>query len=201
MRRLLALITLCLLILTACGKAPAPGLDGSWEGEMSMAGAINAATEKMFLNMDPLEFFPVTVEYTFDAGERTYTVEADTDAFHADLEAALRAGYEKMLADTGSQSTVDDMLAASSTDMEEITEQVIEAGELLSYLSGSGYYYAEEGRLHFVKEQTLVDESFHITYEVSANTLTFSGAYIEDITDEEISILADMYPIYLSRVK
>lgn len=202
MRRILFALLACLLLLTSCAQEkPAVGLDGTWEGEMSMKTAVNQAMEKMFLNMAPLESFPVTVRYTFDAHERTYKVEADADAFRASLEAALRAGYERMLAETGSDSTVDDMLTASSTDLAEITEQVIEAGGLLSYLSDEGFYYTEEGRLHFTAEDTLVDESFHITYEVSADTLTFSGAYIEDIEDEEISLLADMYPIYLSRAE
>lgn len=204
----LAVVSVMLVLLTACGEQDK--FIGSWEAEVNMAEYImksmveeDAEVAEYF----DIEDFTLVLQMTFNS-DGTYTkgidMEATKEAF-AGLQKDFKNGVTKYLEDeiksNGLDISVEDVLEASGTTLDEMVEESFGTSvldELAEEMKSGGNFEVKEGKLYLSDgEENTIDENVYETYEISKDELKL----LESIGSEDEDDVEELYPLIFKRVK
>lgn len=204
----LAVVSVMLVLLTACGEQDK--FIGSWEAEVNMAEYImksmveeDAEVAEYF----DIEDFTLVLQMTFNS-DGTYTkgidMEAAKEAF-AGLQKDFENGVTKYLEDviktSGLDMSVEDVLEASGTTLDEMVEESFGSSvlvELAEEMKSGGNFEVKEGKLYLSDgEENTIDENVYETYEISKDELKL----LESIGSEDEDDVEELYPLIFKRVK
>lgn len=210
MKRILCLtaILVMMTMLTACGEQDK--FIGSWKAEVNMAQYI---MERM-VEEDPevaeyfdIDDFTLVLQMTFN-DDGTYETIADEEAAKeafAGLQQDFKDGMTKYLEDmiktSGLDMTVDDVLAASETTLDEMVEESFGESvldEMTAEMKAEGNFEVKEGKICMSDGlEYAVDEKVYDTYEISGDELKL----LESFGMEEEDDLSELYPMTFKKVK
>lgn len=205
------LVLAMVLMLGGCGASDKDALLGTWQAKLDMTDLFNESLlagtgEEMGAYMK-VEDFTLTVNLTFNSDD-TYAMVLDEtalDATVAGLRSDLQAGLEQYFADyiaaAGMEMSVEDMLAASNTSMEELMDQIVTQeliDTLVSDIASEGKFKAKDGKLYLSAGlEYEVDPNVYETYELNGTSLTLK----EYISTEEVDdITKSMYPMNFTKI-
>ena len=214
MRRFLsiAMVLVMILLLTACGPAEKDQLLGTWKTEMDLTELFNesmvATADEELREILQVRKFNLTVSLSF-YDDDTYVMTVDEEALNATMMAAredLQAGLEVYLMETvaaavGFEISLEDILAAAGTSMEELMDDIITpelVEDIVSGINSDGKFKAEDGKLYLSAGRMYeVDVNEYETYTVEGNTLTLH-AYVP--ADEVDDFTKGMYPMVFHKI-
>lgn len=212
MKRILSLslaLLMLALLFTGCSKET-DALLGTWEGEVNYASYFNQglaeSAGEALSQYWQVDEFNLTLVMTFRE-DGTYSMAVDQEKLDASLEQlkqVLTAGMteymEDLIAASGTEMTVDELLESLGISIEDlldgaISDEVINA--LVAECTFDGNYDAKDGKLYTSAGlEYSIDEGLYETYEVTEDTLTL----LSIVSDEDSARLDEaLYPIVLKR--
>lgn len=208
------LILSMLLVMTGCGETgDKEKLLGTWKCEMDLAGQMNeefAADESVaeYLSVDEFKLV-VYMEFKEDDTFSMSVDEAQLDAAVDNLLVSITDGISRymedlMLEETGIEMSIDDILVADQTTMEELLAQMFPEesieelkAEVIDSMQQEGKFKAEDGKLHTSAGlEYEVDPEVYETYTLEGNILTILE-YVG--SDADISNF-NVYPMVFTKV-
>lgn len=176
---------LLLTMLTACGSKTDEAMLGKWVCKMDFGSYLNEglASEPEVAEYMAVDEFVLEIELYLNE-DGTYKMTADTDANKASYEAIktkLAEGMEAYLtaAATEAGATLDDVLAASETTVDELVDAAfgVEMYEgIIGQMESEGKFEASDGKLYMSDGlNNDIDKDSYETYTLSGNTLTITG--------------------------
>lgn len=203
---LLSLSLLCTLLLlcSGCGNKAKDALIGDWETTIDMTGMINDEMSAG-LDSDPelMDYFSIdnfSIKLTLSfRDDDTYTMSIDEAALEDSVDQVIelfRTGivnyFEDMIAQSGLDMTVDDVLAASGYTLDQFLEETFDKEDIMSSMDemeSSGTFEAKDNILYLTDEDGTGLEA----YELDGDKLTLTG---EGVDDGE---LEGLYPLVLTK--
>ena len=204
------LVLSMLLTLTGCSGGDNAKFVGKWKCEMDMAQVINDAvaagdeTAAEYLAIDEFKMV-VYMEFNEDDTFKVYADEAALDAALAAMKEDLAAGMSKymedlMLAETGMELSIDQILEAAGMTMDDLLGQVITedmAAQMAAEVSSEGKFQAADGKLHTSAGlEYEVDPAVYETYTLEGDTLTL----LEYVGEDETLASNNVYPMVFAKI-
>lgn len=205
---LTVIMVLAMLVTLSGCTNEAKKFVGTWETTLDMADAINeelASDEEVakYLSVDEFELV-MAIKFNDDGTYKMYVDEDSAKDTFDGLRDEWADGIEKMLEDTiaqqGVNMTVDQLLAASNTTIDDMLDQVITddmINEMLEDVESEGNYVVKDGKLFMSDGLDYdIDEDQYETYEISDDELKL----IESVGDDEDDSYKEFYPMTFTKV-
>lgn len=202
------LVLAMVFTLSGCGASEKEKLLGTWEGEVDISAVLNTSFTSTleeevsgFLKFDGIF---ATVRITFREDDTYFicleesSVDAMVSAMKEDIAAGLEAYLVQLIAGTGMQMTIDEIMEVMDTTMEEMVDSYIteDMVENLKNLTSEGKFLAEDGKLYWSNGAEQEAENGNCDfYTMKKDTLTLTGPVGE--ADETA---AGVYPVVLQKV-
>lgn len=194
-------------VLSGCGGKAKEDLTGKWVAEVNMAEALNKSVTDADASLaEIINFKDFTLKINLELNkDGTYKMYCDeksaSEAFvglKKDFKDMMVAYLEKSIADAGLDMSVEDMLAMTGMDLDQLieesfTEDILD--EMIDEMYSEGQYKAEDGK--FYTSDDIDEKPASVaaeTYTLEGNTLTLNGAKGTD--DELYSII---YPLVFKK--
>lgn len=180
---------------------------GSWEASVDCAAIFNklfSAEEEMGEYIE-IEEFELLLKVTFK-DDGTYkksvdkkSVEKAVDSLKKDLEKGLTKYFKAVIDSEGLNMTVEELLVASGTNMDDLLEEIFGEDDVNAFVSGfesEGKFEVKGGKFYTSEDlNSDIDEDEYETYEISQNELKLIDVFGEDVEGEK-----DLYPITFKKV-
>ncbi|MGM9550042.1 MAG: hypothetical protein ACI3V5_09395 [Faecousia sp.] len=191
--------------LAGCSDARSEVL-GTWKADVNLAEFINqemAAADESVAEYLSVDSFYLTMVLDFKENN-TYSISLDESNLDATMEKFkqdVRSGMERylvdMMADMGLEMTVDEIMEASGTSMEELLEQAC-TDEMMQQIVDSakseGKFKVKDGKMYLSAGLDYeVDESIYGNYIIDGGKLT-----LVDYSGEEDEFLG-LYPLTFTK--
>ena len=202
------LLTVALMLsMTGCGEQAK--FIGKWEAEIDMAEFINDGMAQAgnsditkYIELDEFEFVAV-MEFDKDGTYKMYIDEDSVkDAFEDAKEVfvdGMTDYFEDYIKDMGLGMTVEEVLAASGTDLEKAADEAYGDDMLDSIIEETekeGNFEVKDGKLFLSDgKDKNVDEKVYDTYEITDNELKLLETFGSDEDDANA-----LYPMTFERV-
>lgn len=212
MKKLISLVLVAAMlccVLAGCGSKEADALVGTWKADVDMTElmAESLGTEVMeFVTLDTV-IFSMVLQFNSDG---TYAMTLDTASVETALDGILQnvkdgtlAMLEKQIAEYGLEMTVEEMLAASGTDLDTMMADM-EAQmnipaliqQVISEASNEGKYDAKDGKLFMSAGlEYLPDPACYEVYTLEGNVLTL----VEYVGTDDSSSFEGLYPLVFNK--
>ena len=194
-------------VLSGCGGAK-EDITGKWEAEVNMAEAINQSVAGADASMAEIINFKdftlkIELELNKDGTYKMYCDEASATKAFANLKVDFKdmmIDYlEKTISDAGLEMSIDDMLALTGLNLDQLIEESFTDAildEMISEMYSEGQYKAENGKFYTSDD---IDEAPASTaaesYTLEGNKLTLNG-----LTGTEDELYGLIYPLEFKRV-
>ncbi|MBQ7015703.1 MAG: hypothetical protein IJN10_01900 [Firmicutes bacterium] len=188
MKRVLSVLVasvLMLTMLTACGNKTDKAMLGKWVCEIDFSDYFNEgmASEPEVAEYLALDEFVLSVElYLNEDGTYKMTADnADSMAAYELAKAELAQGMEAYLTAAAAEyeMTLEDILAASETTVEEMVEEsfgIEMYSEIIDEMESEGKFKAADGKLFMSDGLNYeIDKNYYETYTLNGNVLTITG--------------------------
>lgn len=178
-------VLMMLSMLTACGSKTDKELIGKWVSEVDFGGYLNEglASEPEVAEYLSVDDFILEIELYLNE-DGTYKMTADTTANLASFEEVqeeLAVGMEAYMTAMAAEyeMTLEDVLAASETTIEEIIEESFGTEmyyEIIAEMEAEGKFEAADGKLFMSDGLNYdIDKEVYETYTLANGVLTITG--------------------------
>lgn len=209
-RNLTKIISVMLVLVMAVGLSGCANeksaVLGTWKANVNLADYVNQgmaqedASAAEYLSVDS---FYLTMVLTLRE-DNTYTVSLDESTVDTAMEQFkqdIRGGMEQylvdMMAESGIEATIDEIMEAAGTSMEELLEQAFTdemVHQIVDEARSEGKFKVKSGKLYLSAGLDYeVDDNVYDNYKVDGNTLT-----LLDYVGEDDGFLG-MYPITFTK--
>ena len=194
-------------VLSGCGGAK-EDVTGKWEAEVNMAEILNKSIAQADASMEEIiNFKDFTLKINLDLNkDGTYKMycneEVAAKAFvglKAEFKDMMVAYLEKSIEDAGLDMSIDDMLALTGMNLDDIieeafTEELID--EMVDEMYSEGQYKAEDGKFYTSDDIDVAPASSAAeSYTLEDNKLTLMG-----LSGQDNELYDLIYPLTFKRV-
>ena len=213
MKKLISLLLVAAMIccvMAGCGGSKeAQALVGTWKADVDTTELMTETMGADMAEFVTLEDVVFTMVFKFNS-DGTYSVTLDEASVQVALEGVLQAVkdgtvamLEAQIAEYGMDMSVEDMLAASGTDLDTVFAQMEEqmnlpalAAQTIAEASHEGKYDAKEGKLFLSAGlDYLPDPECYEVYTLEGNVLTL----LEYVGDDDGNF-DGLYPLIFNKV-
>ena len=206
---ILCLVMALSVLLTGCGS-DADKLVGTWKATIDMSSYLNDTIAEADAEIaEYFSFEDLTFDVIMTFGENgECAMEADEDSWSdmaeklgEQMKVSYEAYFKDLLKSMGVDMTVDELLSASGTTMDDMIDEMLDemmSSDVLSEMESEGYFKLQDGMIYISEEKDdAFDEDVANPYTLDGDNLTIKAS--EDEEDEDY--IDFLYPLELKKVK
>ena len=193
-------------VLSGCGGAK-EDVTGKWEAEVNMAEILNKSVAQADASMEEIiNFKDFTLKINLDLNkDGTYKMYCDEEVaakafvgLKAEFKDMMVAYLEKSIEDAGLDMSVEDMLAMTGMNLDDIIEEAFTEDlidEMVDEMYSEGQYKAEDGKFYTSDDIDEKPAAAAEAYTLEGNKLSLMG-----LSGQDNELYDLIYPLTFKRV-